>query len=175
MKYLGKCALIVHNTIANGAMKEIIRKVDAIENEAKYIKDKIGRNHEYVDVEARNAFLVNLVTPSLIKCASGYNHYGQRDVVINKQLCNAECPRCSRNESWEHVVQCKETKSLRREFVKKLLIDMLKERPEEVDRMEIFDMIEDILKYLDEEEEDFDTTQEFIGFKHLFRGIVMRD
>ena len=46
---------------------------------------------------------------------------------------------------------------------------MLKERPEEVDRMDIFDMIEDILKYLDdEEEEDFDTTQEFIGFKHLF-------
>ena len=54
-------------------------------------------------------------------------------------------------------MQCKETKSLRREFVKNLLIDMLKERPEEVDRMDIFDMIEDILKYLDEEEEeDFD-------------------
>ena len=89
IKYLGKCALIVHNTIANGAVKEIIRKVDAIENETKYIKDKIGRNYEYVDVEARNAFPVNLVTPSLIKCASGYNHYGQRDAAINKQLCNA--------------------------------------------------------------------------------------
>ena len=53
---------------------------------------------------------------------------------------------------------------------------MLKERPEEVDRMDIFDMIEDILKYLEEEEEEeYDTTQEFIGFKHLFQGIVIRD
>ena len=113
---------------------------------------------------------------SIIKCANGYNHYGQRDTAMNKQQCNGECPRCSKNESWEYVVQCKEIRHLRKDFVKNLLIEMLKERPKEVDRIDIFDIIEDILKYLDEDEEgDFETSQEFIGFKYLFRGIVMRD
>ena len=37
-------------------------------------------------------------------------------------------------------------------------------------------MIEDILQYLDgEEEEDYETSQEFIGFKNLFQGFVVKD
>ena len=147
-----------------------------MESEKEYVHEKIGYNSEYVDVEARNAFLSNMITSSIIKCANGYNQYGQRDALINKQRIDHECPRCSRSESWEHIVQCRETKRLRKEFVKELLIDILKNKPREVDYMDIFDMIEDILTYLTEDEEgEFETTQEFIRFKNLFRGIVMKD
>ena len=53
---------------------------------------------------------------------------------------------------------------------------MLKNKPEEVDCMDIFNMIEDILKYLSEDGEgDYETSQEFVSFKYLFRGIVMKD
>ena len=46
---------------------------------------------------------------------------------------------------------------------------MLKNKPEEVDWMDMFGMIEDKLKHISKDEEgDFETSQEFIGFKHLF-------
>ena len=73
IKFVGKCAIKVHNTIVNGAIKEIIWKIDAIESEKEYIREKIEYNSEYVDVEARNAFSANLITSSIIKCASRYN------------------------------------------------------------------------------------------------------
>ena len=42
--------------------------------------------------------------------------------------------------------------------------------------MDIFNFIEDIVKYLnDDVEGDYETSQEFIGFKKLFKGMVVRD
>jgi len=65
---------------------------------------------------------------------------------------------------------------MRRVFVKELLVEMLRNKPREVNLMDIFDMIKDILKYLNEDEDgEYETSQEFTGFKYLFRGIVMRD
>ena len=60
--------------------------------------------------------------------------------------------------------------------MKELLIEMLKNKPKEVNKIDIFDFIEDIVKYLnDNKEGDYETSQEFIGFKNLFKGMVVRD
>ena len=96
--------------------------------------------------------------------------------MINKQQINSKCPQCSKNESWEHIVQCEETRHFKKDFVKNLLIEMLKERPREVDCMDVFDIIEDMLKHLSKDEEgDFEMSQEFIGFQNMFRGIAIKD
>ena len=60
--------------------------------------------------------------------------------------------------------------------MKELLVEMLKRKLREVDQMDIFDMIEDILKYLNKDDKkEYETTQEYVGFKYLFRACTMRD
>ena len=54
-------------------------------------------------------FLAKEVTPSMIKCVHGYNHYGLRDALINNDMVEAHCLRCNRTETWDHVVKCQET------------------------------------------------------------------
>ena len=154
----------------------MVSKVNAREIEEAYMKEKIGYNVEYTDVEAQNTFPMNKVTASIIKCANGYNHYGLRDATINKNMINSEYPQCSLPESWEHMVKCRKTKELRRVFIKELLIKMLKNKPRDINEMNIFDITEDIVKYLNNDKEgDYKTSQEFIGFKNLFKGMVVRD
>ena len=114
INFLCKCTVKVKGRIANGAIKEVVWKVDAIESKNECVKGKIGHNAEYVDVEARNAFPKNKITASIIKCANGYNQYGMRDEMMNKNRVCSECPRCSRPESWEFVVQCRKTIEMRK-------------------------------------------------------------
>ena len=84
IKFIGKCAVKVKENIANGSIKEVIRKVDAIEMENNYIKEKFRCNSEYVDCKARNALPANKVTSLAIKCANGHDPHGLRDSSINK-------------------------------------------------------------------------------------------
>ena len=50
-------------------------------------------------------------------------------------------------------MQCKEIKRLRQEFVKNLLIEMLQKKLKEVDHVDIFNIIEDMFKHLNKDEE----------------------
>ena len=99
IKYLGLCMVKVQGIISNTYVKEMVSKVDAREIEEAYVKEKIGYNAEYVDVEARNVFPMKKVTTSIIKYANRYNYYGLRDVIINKNMINSECPQYSLPES----------------------------------------------------------------------------
>ena len=66
------------------------------------------------------------MTVLAMKCYYGYNPYGVRDKLINAGTTNSECPRYSEEETWEHVVQCRKTVSMRAEFILDLHADLKK-------------------------------------------------
>ena len=47
--------------------------------------------------------------------------------MINNNIVGMECLRYSEIEMWEYIVKCKETKYLRKEYVKDLIKEMVKE------------------------------------------------
>ena len=84
LKFYRRCATKVDSAVANSAAKEIVRKVDARLSEHKYVKEKIGYNVNCIDVDARNAFLANKISPSIIKCTNDFNSHRIRDRMNNK-------------------------------------------------------------------------------------------
>ena len=127
-------------------------------------------------MDARNAFSAKKVTTSVIKCANGFNHYGIRHAKINNNVIEANCPLCNSEETWEHVIKCRETMQLRREFMKELVVELVNNKPVNLCEDIIISFMEDIVTHLeDEEEEDeCETNQCLIGMKELFRGCVMK-
>ena len=78
----------------------------------------------------------------MIKCAHGYNHYGLREAMINDCVVEAQCPRCEQVETWDHVIKCRETISLRKEFVKDLVVKLVQNKPEDVNVEAIMSFVE---------------------------------
>ena len=102
----------INGKILTNSVKEAIRKRDAEISFKEYVKDKFGYKSEFMDIEARNYFQSKDVTPSVIKCAHGFNQYGVRDVIINGNLTGMEYPRCNEDETWDHVIKCRAVKQL---------------------------------------------------------------
>ena len=67
-------------------------------------------------------------------------------------MVGIECSRYSKVETQEHIVKFRETKYFRKEYVKELMKKMIKEEPKNINVKEIFEMIEDILRYLENNE-----------------------
>ena len=59
-------------------------------------------------------------TPSMIKCAAGINHYGNRIIKIDKSTKTAVFFVCGEDEDWEHVMLHEQNKENREEWVKEL-------------------------------------------------------
>ena len=59
--------------------------------------------------------------------------------------------------------------------MKDLIKEIIKEALKNTRIEEIFEMIEDILKYLENDEQDeYETNQGIIGLHHLFRGYIVK-
>ena len=84
----------------------MIRIIDRREEEKKYVKKKFGYKADFIDIEARNSFQTNKIIISIIKCAHRYNHYSLRDVMINENMVEANCPWCNQIEMWDYVIKC---------------------------------------------------------------------
>ena len=68
--------------------------------------------------------------------------------MMNNSIVEACCPRCKSAETQDHIVRCLETIKIRKTFIEKLLIEMLKNREEvEVNIIVLFYL--DILRYLE--------------------------
>ena len=94
----------------------------------------------------------------MLKCASGYNHYGVRHALINDDMIEENCSRYNEIEIWENVIKYTDTKKMRKEFMTELLKEIIENKDREVEIEEIFEIIEDILRYLDgKEEEEYKT------------------
>ena len=158
------------------SINEIIRIIDAKEDEDDYVKNKLGHIHDMIDIEARNAFKVGKVTTSMLKCVYGCNHYSQHDAMINDYIVEARCPRCEMIETWEHVLQCNENKKGRPAFVKDLMETLIKNKSKEVNEDKIMSFVEDIMKYAQNEQEgDYKSNQQYVGMQELFRRYIVID
>ena len=67
------------------------------------------------------------------------------------------------------------TLDMRKKFVKELLRELHEEWPDNVDSEEILSLIEDILRYFDDNDNnDCKTNQEVIGIQELFWGYAVK-
>lgn len=173
-KYHGCYASMWKNNTMLRLIQETLRMTDAKEAEKHCGQKKLEHKHEFVDLKARNAFILNDATPLIIKCAHGFNHFGLRD-FINVNMVEACCLICDSAEMWDHTIKCNETIELRKEFIEQLLIKILKQKGD-ADANLIMSFCEDILRYLEnEEEEEYETNQHFAGMKELFCGYAVID
>ena len=162
------------NQLASMPIKELIRTIDTEEEENEYVACKLKELKHLVDVKARQNLTKMQMTESALKCYYGCNPYGVRHKLINAGTTNSECPRCSEEETWEHVVQCKKTVSMRAEFILNLHADLKKVQIEDVPDYELRLIIEDIRKFMRDEVDNYNTNQQIIGMKHLFRGFSVK-
>ena len=175
MKYYGNYALMHKGNVVSRAVQETMQVIDGNRAEQEYGKKKIGCGCDFVDAEARNVFNSKVATPPMIKCAHGFNHFGLRDSMIKDNMVEAHCLRCERVETWDHVVKCSETIDIRKVFVEKLLLEILKNK-DEVEANLIMSFFKDILRCLEDgTKEDCETNQYHVGMKELFRGYAALD
>ena len=73
------------------------------------------------------------------------------------------------------MIKCGKVRSLQREFVKETTEELLKQKNEKVEEETILEMMEDICKFFEGEEDEYETTQQYVGFKALFRGYAVKD
>ena len=69
-------------------------------------------------------------------------------------MVEANCLHCNVVETWDHIIKCKETASIRREFVKELVSELIKNKPQEVSADLIMSFVEDALMCLDDKDKD---------------------
>ena len=62
-------------------------------------------------------------------------------------------------KTWEHVVQCRKTVSTRSEFILALYEYLKKEQIEDVPDSKLRLLIEDIRKFMRDDEDDYETNQ----------------
>jgi len=175
IKYYGKFSLEANGCTSTNSIKEAIRIADGKRHEEVYRRRKFPHSHDMIDGEARVCIPISRITPSLIKCVHGFNHYGTRSVAINDNEFDESCPRCSETENWEHVVRCVKTVEFRKDFITDMAKELLSVKQNEVSANEIFDMLEDILNFMEEnDEDDYETNQNMVGMTSLFRGHVVK-
>ena len=175
IKYYGNYSLMHKGIVVSRAVQEVVRIIDSKKAEEQYQKKKLGYKYDFIDKDARSSFRASEVTPSMIKCTHGFNHYGVRESMFNDEMIDDQCPRCGATETWDHIIKCNKTIELRKKYIEKLLIEMLKNR-DEVDINEIMSFCEDILRYLENDvEEEYETNQYHVGMSELFRGYVVLD
>ena len=73
-------------------------------------------------------FNSKVATPSVIKCVCTFNRFGLRNSIINNNIAEACCPRCESVETWDRAVKCSEAVNMRKKFMEKLLLEMLKKK-----------------------------------------------
>jgi len=161
----------VHNRmIRDKAVNTLIREIDASENEVNYAKSKVPEHWEWLDIEARNTFHEG-VGAGTLKCITGFNHYGTRNEHINNGMVSNRCPRCNREESWEHVILCESIEELKVKYIKTLEEKINKIKRLETVREQVDLMLSDIKQYLMEGVDvEGHTTQSVIGISLIFRG-----
>ena len=76
----------------------------------------------------------------MLKCVTGYNHYGNRNKAINSGLVENKYPRCNTNESWEHVILCPGANEMKSTYFR-----ILKENIKKIQNIEHLDHMIDLI------------------------------
>ena len=112
----------------------------------------------------------------MIKCAHGCNYYGARDAMISGRETGEEYLHCSNVETRDHAINCREVKSLQREFVKKTAEDLFRLNAQNIEEETILNMLEDIVIFFEDGEEDkHEASQQYAGIREIFYGFIVKD
>ena len=79
MRHYGEQVIMKGGQIASLPVKELIREVDAEEEECNYINSKFKDRAKLVDKMARMNIKKIQLSASAMKCYYGHNRYGERD------------------------------------------------------------------------------------------------
>ena len=139
----------INKNIVTNSMKEVIRIADGKTLLLEYVKSKYPTNYNFINVEASNLFRNKRVTASMISYSLWFNHYSIRESLINNNLKGGEYPRYSEPETGDYMIKCSKIKDLRREFIVETAKVLFKKKSECVNSNGIFDMLEDIIVYLE--------------------------
>ena len=74
-------------------MSEIIKSKDSDDHSKECVQNKYGNTWDLIGIEVRYAFSSS--TPTMIKCAEGIDHYGNRIKKIDKSNTTSVFPSCS--------------------------------------------------------------------------------
>ena len=136
------------NVAVMKSINEKIRENDAINIEREQVKVNFSDIYELIDMNARAIFIMEIYIRALIKYYYDFNHYRQRDVRINGNKSIIECLRYSAEEDWDYVVRYNENRVNKTNFIRDLVIELVKRKPPDIKESEIIEMINDIRKYL---------------------------
>ena len=134
------------NNVLSRSMQESMQIINSRKAEEEHGREKIKCKQDFIDKDTRNAFNPKKVTTSMMKCAHGFNHYSLRESLINKNMIDACYPRCQEVETWDYVLKCKKTISLRKKFIKGLVINLVENKPEDINAEKIILFAEDTLR-----------------------------
>ena len=99
IKFHGRYTIQVKGAASTNSIKEAARIEDGKRHEDAYRRRKFPHYHDMINDEAREAIPISKITPSLIKCVHGFNHFGIRSTLINNNEIEESCPRCSTDET----------------------------------------------------------------------------
>ena len=83
-------------------------------------------------MEAKNVFQTGKVKTSMIKYTYRFNHYGLREAIINNNIVESIYLQCKKVELQDYMIKCQNTIDLRRKFIKEIVIELVRNKPEEV-------------------------------------------
>lgn len=174
IKHVGIEVPIVKGRIVDKNINVLIREIDAMKNEHEAIKEKVKEKHEWMDVEARNCFHGGVGNGTL-NCVVGFNHHGKRNGKINEGLTSSKCPRCGQEEDWEHVILCNGMQGIKEQYIKEMKGKMLKIAKQERERQLVELIVKDIETYVNQESNEYTTTQHVVGMDLMFKGWVIKN
>ena len=151
------------------SVNTLLKEEDSKEHLYQYLSAKFPEYVQLIDVNARGTFGSKLQLHE-IKCAAGYNHYRCRDKLINP-LVTDKCDACGALEDWTHILTCRINCEKNKKFLNDLKQQLLK----------FGTLQDDIERFIHEIGEFFKGrnnmrgTQALLGYKYLFRGIVVND
>jgi hypothetical protein len=111
----------------------MIQVSDAIKEETAQAKYKYNTKLNFLYLSTRNAFPSRLVTTSMLKYVYRFNYHRTWDKIINNNMSTSECLQCSEIEMWKYVILCQKNKKVQVEFIQKLLKDLSKVKPRNID------------------------------------------
>ena len=152
MKCFRCCVMSANGNVMSRSTKEAMRIIDTKKKEDECAKEKFGHNHDFADVEARNSFR-NCAT-SIIKYLYRYDHCGLRDALIDNNMIEAICSRCFEIETWENIIKHSKSKVKRVEFVMKMMSEMIKCKPKDIEIDKIMLFTKGMLRHVEGETEE---------------------
>ena len=105
-------------------------------------------------MEARGSTHLSKITLSIIKSAHEFNYFGSRSALINTNKIKESCLRCAADETWEHVTKCVKITVHREDFIMDLVKELLVVKQNKVSVTKIFDMLENILNFREDDDID---------------------